>query len=99
METIIIDKNYNIKTCWNGKPVGKVGDPLEIIIENLNRKQIEIERKRECSDCIRYDDCSRCLFPGLINEDRFCEYKKKFDSINAADTVRSLEFFKEFAND
>jgi len=94
LEIVIIDADNNIKTCWNGEPVGKVGTPLPGILDHLENLHQKAEDKRGCKDCSKKAVCSKCIFPHPLSGKEYCELKKSADTEESAQLLRSLEFFK-----
>ena len=99
LETLLIDTHQHIKTCWNGNPIGKVGMPLPEILENLNKRHLEAESKRDCAHCPGNTACSRCLFPCPLSEQEFCHLKKANPLEKAAELMRMSDLIKEIGGD
>jgi radical SAM superfamily enzyme YgiQ (UPF0313 family) len=92
LQTAIIDNKGSIKTCWNGKIVGKLGDTFDIIKENiLNLKSI-IEKSRGCKDCIKINNCEKCIFPNPIEESDYCQMKKSNNAENGAEFIKKVNY-------
>jgi radical SAM superfamily enzyme YgiQ (UPF0313 family) len=94
LEIVIVDSDSNVKTCWNGEPVGKVGMPFPAIVENLRSIQQEAENRRGCQNCIKQTACIKCVFPAPLFENQYCNLKRKFNTEKAAELIRSFDFFK-----
>jgi len=94
LETVIVDADNNVKTCWNGEPVGKVGMPFPAIVENLRSSQREAENRRGCHNCIKQTVCIKCMFPAPLSDNRYCTLKRKFNTEKAAELIRTFDFFK-----
>jgi radical SAM superfamily enzyme YgiQ (UPF0313 family) len=73
---IIIDKD-NVKTCFHGKPVGKVGDKWNIILKNLEKLREKEYKTRDCDSCAAKNYCSKCLFPYPMDQKEYCNIRKK----------------------
>jgi radical SAM superfamily enzyme YgiQ (UPF0313 family) len=97
LQTVIVDAGHNIRTCWNGEPVGKVGMPLERIYRSLRSLEKEITRRRNCGSCHRQPDCSACLFPHPLEEQDYCRLRKDFTTEIPAGIILNIEGFKEYA--
>ncbi|MCP5106108.1 MAG: hypothetical protein GY950_22170 [bacterium] len=95
LDTVIIDLDYNVKTCWNGHPVGKVGMPLPTIVETLNRLHREVEKKRGCGSCKKKSACSGCIFPDPIFQGEYCHLKKNSNIESTASLIRNVDIVKE----
>lgn len=97
LETVIIDRENNVKTCWNGKPVGKVGMPLPGILANLGNLHKETANQRGCKNCVKQAVCMKCIFPAPLPGDEYCNLKRDFPTEKAAEMIRTVEFFKELS--
>lgn len=95
LETIIIGQDHNIKTCWNGEPVGKVGEPFEEIKAKIEQMHREAEARRNCTGCAKRTACSQCLFPAPLNENEYCQLKTQHNVEEAAGMIRTFDIFKE----
>jgi hypothetical protein len=95
LETVIVDADYNIKTCWNGDPIGKVGMQLPDIVENLKHLQREAEKKRGCSNCQKNSVCTRCIFPNPMSGREYCDIRKGFNTGESVEAIRTFDGFKE----
>jgi hypothetical protein len=95
LEIIIVDSENNVKTCWNGKPVGRVGMPFPEMFENLRNIHVEIEDKRDCKNCIKEEECAKCIFPEPLPGNDYCDLKRDFNTRESAELVRSFDLFKE----
>jgi hypothetical protein len=95
LETVIVDADHQVKTCWNGEPVGKVGMTLGEIGRNLDGLFKEAENKRGCRHCHRKAGCAMCIFPAPLPGKEYCELKKNSNTAEPAQLLRSLEVFKE----
>jgi hypothetical protein len=97
LETVIIDQKNNLKTCWNGEPIGKVGMPLPEILVNLGNLQKETENQRGCNNCIKQPVCMKCIFPAPLPGDEYCNLKRSIPTEKAAEIIRTVDFFKELS--
>jgi hypothetical protein len=97
LDTVIVDAEQNVRTCWNGQPVGKVGVPLPVIMENIKNIHRETEKKRACLDCSKNSICTKCIFPHPLAEGEYCHLRKYLDwSVEAvASTIRCLDRLKD----
>ncbi|MCP4147947.1 MAG: radical SAM protein [bacterium] len=95
LETVIIDSDNNIKTCWNGEPVGTVGTPLPAILENLERIRRETAKRRACGDCVKKGVCVKCIFPQPLPAGEYCGLKKEFNTEAPAELLRKFDIFKD----
>ncbi len=95
LDTVFVDADHQVKTCWNGEPIGKVGMPPEEIGRNLDGLFREAENKRGCQHCHRKAGCAMCIFPAPLSGEEYCELKKNSNTAEPAQLLRSLEVFKE----
>jgi radical SAM superfamily enzyme YgiQ (UPF0313 family) len=95
LETVIVDADNDVKPCWNGEPIGKVGMSLERISKNLRRLYREAENLRGCQNCHKKSVCAMCIFPGPLSGKEYCDLKKNANTEESAQLLRSLELFKE----
>jgi anaerobic magnesium-protoporphyrin IX monomethyl ester cyclase len=90
LEIVIVDADNNIKTCWNGEPVGKIGTPLPGILDNLENLHKQAENRRGCKDCLKKAVCSKCIFPAPLSEAEYCDLRRRGDTGKGAGFLRSL---------
>lgn len=95
LETLIVDADGNVRTCWNGDPVGKVGMPFPGILENIRNIQRAVENRRNCKNCKKRAVCIKCIFPGPLSEKEYCNLKRNFNTEKAAELMRAFDQFKE----
>jgi len=94
LETIIVDADFNLRTCWNGESVGKVGMPLEEILGNINALHKEAVERRGCHGCGKRDECAVCLFPHPLSEEEYCRLRRCSRTEAAARLIRTVELYK-----
>ncbi len=95
LDTVIVDKGYDVKTCWNGRPVGKVGMSYRKIAENLEHIRREAKKARGCQSCERKASCTKCIFPAPLSGGEYCHLQKYVNTGHAAGLVRNLNMLKE----
>lgn len=97
LDTLIVDADQNVRTCWNGHPVGKVGVPLPVLMENIKKIHRETEKKRACLNCSKNSTCTKCIFPHPLTEGEYCHLRKYLNwSVEAvASTIRCLDQLKD----
>jgi radical SAM superfamily enzyme YgiQ (UPF0313 family) len=94
LETVIVDADNNVKTCWNGNSIGKVGMPFPGILENLRKIHRATENKRDCKNCNKQAACTKCIFPGPLFDNQYCDLKRNFNTGETAELIRAFDFFK-----
>jgi hypothetical protein len=97
LETVIVDDQDNIKTCWNGNSIGKVGMPPPEIMENLKMRHQETRDKRNCLHCPKNPVCAQCIFPCPLSEEEYCRLKRNFHTEEAAELMRMSDMFKDLS--
>lgn len=97
LETVIIDTHDNVKTCRNGKPVGKVGMPLSQIIQNIETHHHDARIARDCRNCSRRDTCVKCIFPFPLTGPQYCGLRQRVDTVAPAQLLRWADSFKDLA--
>lgn len=95
LETVIVDADNQVKPCWNGEPIGKIGTPLPEIVQNLENLLQKAEKKRGCQNCVKKAVCSQCIFPAPLSEAEYCDLRRTGDTGKGAESLRWLELFKE----
>jgi hypothetical protein len=82
LETVLIDEEYHIKTCWNGSAIGNMGTPLAQVKEGLDRLH------RDTGEM-------KCIFPAPLSPEEYRSLKQKGGIEEAADLLRTFDLFKE----
>ncbi|MCP4155424.1 MAG: radical SAM protein [bacterium] len=95
LETVIVDEKNNIKTCWNGAPIGKVGISFSELQQNLQRIRKETVSDRGCVNCSQRAACAGCIYPAPLSAGEYCGMRKKFDTAKPAERFRMCDLFKE----
>lgn len=98
LEIVIVDADNHVKTCWNGKPIGKIGTPLPEILDNLENLHQNAENKRGCKNCLKKAVCSKCIFPAPLSETEYCDLKRAGNTGKGSEFLRWSEIFKEEYN-
>lgn len=95
LETVIVDPDNNVKTCWNENSIGKVGMPFPDIVENLRSIRRTTENRRGCKNCNKRLVCVKCIFPGPLPGNEYCDLKRNFKTEETTESLRAFDFFKE----
>jgi anaerobic magnesium-protoporphyrin IX monomethyl ester cyclase len=95
LETLIVDSKNNIKTCWNGEPIGRVGMPFQALVENLKKIHLETREKRDCQQCKQRIGCCKCIFPHPLSQGEYCDLKRAFNTGEPAGLLRTFDALKE----
>lgn len=99
LDTLIVDEVGNIKTCWNGSPVGTVGTPLPEIARTIDALYSEITVSRDCGNCSRMDNCPGCIFPHPLTESEYCRFMRVVDIAAPAELLRAVDIYKSLGKE
>ncbi len=74
--------NNSILPCFHGKAIGRVGDKIGQMQENM-AGFIEKEKKRRgCDSCPARNNCAKCPFIGAFDIDQYCKIKREYTYVN-----------------
>jgi len=97
LEAAIVNADGEIRPCWWGPVVGRVGDTFETLRANASALRSRVQARRGCASCARQDACARCPFPQPLGEEEYCRLQKQYDVQRAAFRLRSTDVLKEYA--
>jgi hypothetical protein len=80
---VIVDADFQVKTCWNGNPVGKVGMPLSEILKNLEKLRIQSSH-------------NSCVFPEPMKGDEYKKLREGCPLWEPVELLRNFDLFKVF---
>ncbi len=80
LSRLIVDKKLRISTCFHGKIIGKLGEPVEKIKKRCAGYIQSERKKRGCEKCPVKDYCSQCPFLGGIYPETFCRIKREYSA-------------------
>ena len=95
LETVIVDDQHHIKTCWNGDPIGKVGMSFAELRQNLLDLRKTEESQRDCRNCPKEQECARCIFPTPLSAAEYCGLTRNSRVEKPAELLRAFDFLKE----
>jgi len=95
METAIIDCDGNIRLCWAGGPVGRVGDAFEEILQAASSQKRKSCDARKCGACEKQHQCAICVAPS-IEPSAYCDRVLHPGREEAADLLRTFSFLKDY---
>lgn len=95
LETAIIDNNNSIRICWNSTPIGRVGNSISELIQNLKSLLQNNTERRKCNECIENERCIKCIFPYPLSFTEYCEFRKRLNTGIPANIINSFNIFKE----
>jgi len=95
LETLFVDEKDQLRTCLTGEPIGQVGMPLEEIGSHLERLHQGAAERRGCAACPQAGHCAQCLFTNPLAEAEYCSLQRQSPVHRAADSLRTLDIFKD----
>jgi radical SAM protein with 4Fe4S-binding SPASM domain len=69
----IVDRAGGVRPCSRGAAVGRVTDTDEEMQQRMQALADELAPRRGCAECPARDVCSRCAFPFVVDEARYCD--------------------------
>ena len=85
-----VSESGQIRTCRQGKPIGKIGDSRKVLLKRLAHLASDVARRRECAKC-RNACCPRCPFPG-IDDGAYCQIMTRQER-----ALRSLDWIQIYS--
>ena len=79
---VLVVDGDDVLSCYHGGCIGKVGDDMGTLRENMEDFLGKREKERGCEDCEVKNECSHCLFPYSFTDNEFCELKKKYPYVS-----------------
>jgi radical SAM superfamily enzyme YgiQ (UPF0313 family) len=95
--TIIVNSNSELRLCWYGSNIAKVGDSFKTIIKNFETYQKMVTDHRKCNQCIARGYCIICSSPYPLSESDYCIKQKASNINNVAELFISLDTIKQYA--
>lgn len=93
--TLIVNNKSEVRLCWGGTVIGKVGQSYDVLKDNFNSEQDEIMSRRQCSICIVKSSCIKCPSPSPLSEKDYCKNRKSGDVSVAAELIIGLDPIKQ----
>jgi hypothetical protein len=69
----IVDAAGGVRPCARGAPVGRITDDDAAMRARMRGLADELAARRGCAGCSAQAMCSRCAFPFVVDEARYCE--------------------------
>ena len=69
----ILDRGGGVRPCAHGRPVGTVDDTMAELVVRYRLEAVRAAERRGCATCPAEPRCSRCLFPHVVDEARYCD--------------------------
>ncbi|RDU22714.1 B12-binding domain-containing radical SAM protein [Anaerosacchariphilus polymeriproducens] len=73
---MVIDSEYNIKTCSAGTILGSLEEPVNIITHRYDERYVMMENERGCKHCEANGSCSKCISIPDEFVGEYCEIQK-----------------------
>jgi radical SAM superfamily enzyme YgiQ (UPF0313 family) len=93
--TLLVNDKSEIRLCWFGREIGKVGQSYTEIIQNIELYLNETTERRGCESCTAKDNCCRCLTPFPVSDAEYCTMRKSNDITEVAELILSFDVFKQ----
>lgn len=74
---IEIDADGNVRTCRQGKLIGRIGDSPKDLSKALTDFIKTAEQRRGCAQCLN-EHCPRCPFPG-VEDEQYCQIMTEYE--------------------
>ncbi len=94
--TLIINDLSEIRLCWYGSKIGKVGQSYTEIIKNLESYQNKISNQRKCNQCSVNDYCNKCITPFPVSDEEYCIKQNMNDITKVTELFMSFDMFKQY---
>jgi radical SAM superfamily enzyme YgiQ (UPF0313 family) len=72
LDRLLVSDDQSVRPCTNASPVGRVGQTLGQIGEQIAALEIETRRERGCEYCSAQDTCAKCIFTAPFTVDEYC---------------------------
>jgi radical SAM superfamily enzyme YgiQ (UPF0313 family) len=93
--TLIVNDRQEVRLCWYGNSIGKVGQTYEELIRSFESEKEEIMSRRRCNICERKDSCIKCNSPYPLSEQEYCKSIKHRDVSEVAGLMIGLDQIKQ----
>jgi len=95
LNTLIVNNKSEVRLCWGGTVIGKVGQSYDELTDNLKSEQDEIMSHRQCSICKVKSSCIKCPCPSPMSEKDYCNNRKSGDVSVVAELMIGLDQIKQ----
>ena len=96
--TVFVNNMGEVRLCWYGPDIGKVGQSREDIVSNLEFFQELTSERRNCKACTAGDRCVRCVSPFPLSDEDYCIRQKRNDMSKVAEMLICIDTIKQFIN-
>lgn len=97
-KTLFVNDNREVRLCWYGPVIGKVGQTYDNIINNFEFRQEAVRIQRKCNTCCARDHCIKCISPLPFSEEDYCNRQIESDISKVAEMLISVDALKHFMN-
>lgn len=94
--TLFVNERSEVRLCWDGPEIGKVGQNYNDIIESLETRQKLKSEQWKCNTCSAEGRCIKCLCPSPLPVEDYCDLKRKNDISEVAEMFLSADIFKQY---
>lgn len=94
--TLIINDLSEVRLCWYGRKIGKVGQSYIEIIKNFETYRSQILYQRKCNHCKAEDYCNKCINPFPVSDGEYCTRQNMNNITEASELFMSFDLFKHF---
>jgi len=94
--TLFINEMSEVRLCWDGPEIGKVGQNYNDIIESLETLQKLKSEQRKCNTCSAEDRCTKCLCPSPLTVEGYCEKQRKNDISEVVEMFFTADIIKQY---
>jgi len=94
--TLFVNDRHDVRLCWYGQNIGRVGQSYDSIIERFEAYQDMISEQRKCAVCNARDRCIKCVNPFPLTDEDYCNKQKNNDISKVAELFMSIDVFKQY---
>jgi len=94
--TLFVNDRHDVRLCWYGQNIGRVGQSYDSIIESFEYHQRLMSEQRKCDICNARDRCTKCISPFPLSDEDYCFKQKNNDITKVAELFMSVDVFKQF---
>jgi radical SAM superfamily enzyme YgiQ (UPF0313 family) len=94
--TIIVNKNSEVRLCWYGTIIGMVGQSFTELFDRFEALQIKLSGSRSCRECAANDYCIKCTSPFPVSDNDYCTKQKSKNLSEVTGLFGSFDFIKQY---
>ena len=96
LETAIVDDKGEIRLCWTGTPVGRVGDAFADIRQKAHETKEKVRKARNCRGCSEEKNCMKCMTPAPLSSLEYCRAMQDGGIATSGELLRSFQYLGDF---